>query len=192
MAELLESRTRRLRLRQWRNADRLPFATLNADKRVMEFFPAELTRTESDALAERCQAGIVRRGWGLWAVERLDTYQFVGYVGLETPSAELPCSPCVEVGWRLAHQHWGNGFATEAARAVLNLGFEQLGLHEIVSFTAVRNRRSRAVMERLGMTADVQTFEHPHVNPDNPLRTHCLYRLSREDWRNETECGGVG
>lgn len=179
MAELIELETERLRLRQWRLADREPFAAMNADPRVMEYFPAELTRAESDAIADRCQFLIEERGWGFWAAECKATQEFIGFVGLHTPSAELPFSPCVEVGWRLAFARWGKGFASEAAKEALRVGFHSLGLKEIVSFTAVGNLRSRAVMERLGMR-ESGTFDHPHVPEGLGLRRHCLYRLARE------------
>lgn len=182
MTELIEFDTERLRLRQWCAADRNPFAVLNADPRVMEFYPAPLSRAESDALANRCQALIAERGWGFWAVETIDTQEFVGFVGLHTPVPELPFSPCVEIGWRLAAKHWGKGFATEAARGALRIGFEQLGLPEIVSFASVGNIRSRAVMDRLGMRQTEEMFEHPAIPEGSALRQHCLYRLSRGRW----------
>ena len=181
MTEPIEFDTERLRLRQWCTADREPFAALNADPQVMEFFPALLTRAESDALADRCQTYIENRGWSFWAVETKTTPEFIGFVGLHTPT-DLPFTPCVEVGWRLAAKHWGKGFATEAARGALRVGFERLGLLEIVSFTAIGNIRSRAVMERLGMIDTKETFEHPRIPVGHVLRKHCLYRLSRERW----------
>ncbi len=183
MTEPIEFDTERLRLRQWCAADREPFAALNADPDVMAFFPASLTRAESDALVDRCQALIAERGWGFWAVETSSAREFIGFAGLHTPAPDLPCSPCVEVGWRLAAKHWGRGFATEAARGALRVGFERLGLLEIVSFTPLGNLRSRAVMERLGMQYAKETFEHPAIPVGHGLRKHCLYRLSRERWR---------
>lgn len=182
MAKLIEFNTRRLQLRQWRPEDREPFARLNADPRVMAFFPNPLARAESDAMADRIQVLISERGWGFWAVEVRDVAEFIGFVGLHIPVPELPFSPCVEVGWRLAFEHWGKGYASEAAQGVLRVGFEVLDLPEIVSFAAVVHRRSRAVMGRLGMSEDAETFAHPHVPVDSPLREHCLYRLSREQW----------
>jgi RimJ/RimL family protein N-acetyltransferase len=182
MAEIIEFETDRLRLRQWLATDREPFAALNADPRVMEFFPATLDRATSDAMADYCERLIAERGWGFWAAELKGSGQFIGFIGLHTPSSELPFSPCVEIGWRLAFQHWGKGFASEAANGALQVGFGLLNLPEIVSFTAVRNLRSRAVMERLGMREAATTFEHPHIPVDSPLRLHCLYRLSRDDW----------
>ena len=186
ISEVIEFNTERLRLRQWCAADREPFAALNADPKVMEFFPAPLNRVESDAMADRCQALIAERGWGFWAVEKKSNDEFIGFVGLHTPIPELPFSPCVEVGWRLAAQHWSQGFATEAARSTLRVGFERLGLAEIVAFTPVSNVRSRAVMERLGMCETEETFEHPAIPVDSMLRKHCLYRLPHRQWLANT------
>ncbi len=137
---------------------------------------------DSDGLADRCREKIDTLGWGLWACERKADGSFIGFVGLNVPAADLPFAPCVEIGWRLARGAWGHGFATEAARAALAVGFDRLGLDEIVSFTALTNRRSRAVMERLGMHEDALVFEHPAVAAGHPLRPHCLYRLPRADW----------
>jgi RimJ/RimL family protein N-acetyltransferase len=173
----IELETERLRLRQWKPADCAPFAALNADPKVMEYFPSLLTRESSDGMADRCESLIAERGWGLWAAETKADRAFIGFIGLHIPSADLPFSPCVEVGWRLAFAYWGKGLATEGARAALRVGFERLDLSEIVSFTAVGNRRSRAVMERLGMS-EAGTFEHPQIPEDSALRQHCLYRLA--------------
>lgn len=175
--------TPRLRLRQWRDADYAPFVALNADADVMRYFPAPLTRAESDAMADRCRTLIAGRGWGLWAVERKLDAAFIGFVGLHEPAAALPFSPCVEIGWRLAREAWGAGLATEAARAALAYGFGTLGLDQIVAFTTLENRRSRAVMERLGMRGDAPGFGHPALPPGHPLRPHCLYRLPRAAWQ---------
>ena len=179
--------TPRLRLRQWRDGDLAPFARMNADPRVMEHFPAPLERAVSDAVATRLRDEIAERGWGFWAVEAKDQAgegkgRFIGFTGLRIPAVPLPIGPCVEIGWRLAHEHWGRGYASEAARAALDYGFEVLGLAEIVSFTALRNVRSQAVMQRIGMAHRGEVFEHPGVAPGHPLRSHCLYRLERDDW----------
>lgn len=177
--------TPRLRLRPWTAADRAPFAALNADPEVMEHFPAPLTRAQSDAIADRITSLIDERGWGFWAADGLQdgAPRFMGFVGLHTPAPELPFSPCVEIGWRLARPFWGQGLATEAARLALRVGFELLGQSEIVAFTALRNARSRAVMQRLGMReCPGEAFEHPDVPLGHPVRPHCLYRLRREDW----------
>jgi len=171
----MEFNTEGLRLRPWRASDCEPFAALNADPRVMEFFPAMLDRPASDAAVARCQARIAERGWGLWAAEIRSSTESIGFVGLQVPFARLPFSPCVEIGWRLAFPHWGKGFASEAARGALRIGFEQLQLSEIVSFTAVINRRSRAVMERLGMQEAKTTFQHPNIPEDSPVREHSTH-----------------
>jgi RimJ/RimL family protein N-acetyltransferase len=170
-----ELRTERLVLRGWRESDLAPFAELNADPEVMRHFPALLSRAESDAFAERAAASLGEHSWGLWAVERSGA--FLGFTGLAIPRFEAHFTPAVEIGWRFARSAWGHGYATEAASAVLRFAFGELGLDEVVSFTAVRNRRSRAVMERLGMTHDpAEDFEHPALPEDSPLRRHVLYR----------------
>lgn len=178
----IEFETPRLLLRQWRATDRQPFAALNADPIVMAHFPAPLTREESDEVADLCERFIAERGWGAWATEIKATGEFIGFVGLHIPRDDLPVSPCVEILWRLAHAYWRQGFATEAARGTLRIGFEVLQLPEIVSFTVPSNTRSRAVMERLGMQKDAATFEHPGLPEGHALRTHVNYRLSRDRW----------
>lgn len=182
MTALIEFDTDRLRLRQWRPSDHEPFAALNADPRVMEFFPATLDRKTSDAAAYRYQSQIADHGWGLWAAETRAAGDFIGFVGLQPLSASMPFAPGVEIGWRLAFPHWHRGYASEAARGALQVAFEQLQLEEIVSFTPVINRRSRAVMTRLGMLEVPVTFQHPNVPTGNALRPHCLYRLTRGQW----------
>ncbi len=179
MLRPIEFSTERLHLRQWQASDREPFAQMNADPRVMEFFPNLLDRASSDALADRIEGKIRDRGWGWWATEIRETQEFIGFVGLNVPAVELPFSPCVEVGWRLAFPYWGKGYATEAATEALRIGFEVLQLDEIVSFTALQNQRSRAVMERLQMREMPGTFLHPSLPSDHPLAEHCLYKLSR-------------
>lgn len=186
---VIELDTPRLRLRRWRTADRQPFAALNADPKVMEFFPAPLARAESDALADRFEAAFELQGWGFWAVESKAGGDFLGFVGLAVPRADLPFSPCVEIGWRLGREHWGQGYASEAARAALNAGFEQLGLAQIVSFAVLANRRSRAVMERIGMADTGEDFDHPALAVDSPLRRHCLYRITRAQWAGGEDSG---
>jgi ribosomal-protein-alanine N-acetyltransferase len=171
--------TARLRLRPWRDADLEPFAALNADPRVMEFFPKQLSREQSDAVATRIRIHFVQHGFGLWAVELPASAPFIGFVGLSVPSFEAHFTPCIEVGWRLAYEHWGRGLASEAARAALEFGFSSLGLAEIVSFTTRTNQRSMRVMERIGMTRRPEDdFNHPALAEDHPLRRHVLYRTS--------------
>lgn len=171
-------------LRQWRTADREPFAVMNGDPAVMEHFPHTLTRTESDAFALRLERGLERDGYGLWALEIPGEAPFAGLVGLMDVEEEMPFAPGVEVGWRLARAHWGRGFAAEAATASIAYGFETLALREIVAFTAVSNERSRRLMERLGMSRNpADDFAHPMLAPAHPLSAHVLYRIKRGHWR---------
>jgi ribosomal-protein-alanine N-acetyltransferase len=175
-----ELSTKRLLLRRWRPADREPFAALNADLRVVEFLPAPLTREESDRLADRIEGHFAERGFGLWAIEAPGVAPFVGFVGLSVPRFEAHFTPCVEIGWRLAAEHWGQGYATEAARAAAAFAFGVLQLPEIVSFTVPANLRSRRVMEKLGMTQDPrEDFDHPALPAGHRLERHVLYRLPR-------------
>lgn len=166
-----------LLLRPWQASDLAPFAALNADPQVMRYFPAPLSREESDRLATDIQARLSAQGWGLWAVSVLKGDSFIGFVGLNIPTDNLPCNPCVEIGWRLAAAHWGQGYATEAAALVARYAFRQLHLQEIVAFTAEINRPSRRVMEKIGMCHHDEYFDHPALPTDSPLRRHVLYRL---------------
>jgi RimJ/RimL family protein N-acetyltransferase len=177
-------RTERLVLRGWRDADRGPYAAMNADPRVMEHFPGTMSRAESDAHVDRICGHFDERGYGLWAVEVPGEAGFIGFVGLSVPRFEAHFTPAVEVGWRLAAEWWGRGYAAEAAREAVRFGFADAGLAEIVSFTPPVNERSQAVMRRLGMTHDpADDFDHPALPPGHRLRRHVLYRLSREDWQ---------
>jgi RimJ/RimL family protein N-acetyltransferase len=174
----------RLTLRPWREEDLEPFAELNADAQVMEYLLRQLTRPESDALADRMREQFRETGFGWWAVEAPGVAGFIGAVGLSVPAYSAAFTPCVEIGWRLARAHWGRGYAHEAARAVLAFGFEQAGLNEIVAITVPDNHRSRALMARLGMVRALgEDFDHPLVPAGHRLVRHVLYRLSKEEWR---------
>jgi RimJ/RimL family protein N-acetyltransferase len=166
-------RTERLLLRRWIDGDREPFAALNADPVVMEHLPAPLSREESDSFADRVETGFSERGWGLWAVEVERC--FVGFTGLSVPTFEADFLPAVEVGWRFARSAWGNGYATEAAKASLRYGFEELGLEQVISFTATTNFASERVMQRIGMVRTGE-FDHPVLPEGHRLRRHVLYR----------------
>lgn len=184
MHEIPNLSTDRLLLREWREEDLPEFARMNADPRVMEYFTGMLTREESDALVGRLRQHWQERGFGLWAVEVRGGAPFIGFVGLMVPRFEAHFTPCVEIGWRLAAEHWGKGHATEGARAALAFGFEQHGLDEIVSFTTVANQRSRRVMECLGMRRNpADDFNRETIPVGHPVRPHVLYRLSRASWR---------
>jgi RimJ/RimL family protein N-acetyltransferase len=175
-------RTARLLLRRWRETDQAPFAVLNADPMVAEYFPDRLTRAQSDDLIASIEAGFAARGYGLWALEVRATGEFVGFTGLAVPSFNAHFTPAVEVGWRLAPSAWGKGYATEAGLASIAFGFRDVGLDEIVSFTSAANIRSRAVMERIGMTHDpADDFDHPELEETDLLRPHVLYRITAAD-----------
>jgi RimJ/RimL family protein N-acetyltransferase len=185
---MTELDTPRLRLRRWRDEDRAPFAALNADPVVMEHFPSTLSRAASDAFLDRIQAALEEHGWGLWAVEVRDSGSFIGFVGLNPATFDAPFTPAIEVGWRLAREHWGNGYATEGARAAVDYGFAELALDEIVSFTMHANLRSRRLMARLGMQRDpADDFDNPNVPVGHPIRPHVLYRLDRDSWKRNAQ-----
>jgi RimJ/RimL family protein N-acetyltransferase len=178
--------TARLRLRRWLDRDRLAFAAMNADPRVMTYYPSVWSPEESDAAVERIAAHFARHGFGLWAVEIPDVTSFAGYIGLSIPTFDTHFTPCVEIGWRLAADRWRQGYATEGARAVLAIGFDQLQLDEIVSFTATGNLASRRVMEKIGMTRNpADDFDHPAIAMGQPLRRSVLYRLARGHYRQQ-------
>ena len=170
--------TERLILRDWREEDAAPFATMNADARVMEFFPKPLIRSESDASMAGIRAFLLDHGYGLYAAEEKSTGAFLGFIGLSRVPFEAPFTPATEIGWRLARTAWGSGYATEGARAVLSDSFARLKFRELVSFTAEWNMRSRGVMEKIGMRHDPDgSFLHPLLPPEHKLARHVLYRV---------------
>ncbi len=182
--------TERLVLRAFTDADRAPFAAMNADPEVMAWMSRRLERAQSDALLARIGDRWAADGFGLWAIERRVDAAFLGFAGLAATSFTAPFTPAIEVGWRLARAAWGHGYATEAGAAALRFGFEVLGVAEIVSFTAGGNVRSRRVMERLGMEHDpADDFDYPLVAADHPVRRQVLYRLRRDDWVARTASG---
>lgn len=178
----IEFDTPRLALRVWQHRHRAPFAAMNADAEVMRFFPAPLSAEQTNAGIDIWCQQFAENGWSNWAVELLATREFIGFIGLSVPRRQLPFSPCVEIGWRLKRAAWRQGYATEGAKACLRVGFEQLGLDEIVSFTTLGNLPSIAVMKRIGMHRAQADFEHPAVPEGNPLRRHCLYKIRRTQW----------
>ncbi|HVY20851.1 MAG TPA: GNAT family N-acetyltransferase [Bauldia sp.] len=176
--------TERLKLRDWTDADREPFAALNADPRVMEFFPTRLDRGTSDALTATIRTNLTRDGYGLYATELKETGEFIGFVGLARPNFEARFMPAIEIGWRLSRRSWGQGLASEAAAAVRDHAFANLGLEALVSFTAEWNQPSRRVMEKIGMTHDpADDFIHPKLPAGHKLAPHVLYRISRRQWQ---------
>ncbi|MDN5561941.1 RimJ/RimL family protein N-acetyltransferase [Psychrobacter immobilis] len=181
--------TERLYLRQWQASDFAVFAEINADPEVMKYFPKLLTPKVSDIIASKCQQLIANQGWGLWAVSLKDstkTYDdFIGFVGLNDTHADMSFAPAVEIAWRLHKDYWGQGYATEAARAALNFAFTELSLDEVVSFTAVINKRSQLIMERIGMMDTRANFYHPALDPNHRLAEHVLYNMTRQQWENQ-------
>jgi RimJ/RimL family protein N-acetyltransferase len=175
-----ELTTERLLMRRWRQADREPFAAMNADPDVMRHFPSVLERAASDAFLDRLEARFDTQGFGLWALERRDTGDLIGFAGLNPMPPGVPHAGGMEVGWRLATSAWGQGFATEAGRAAVDLAFGPLGFDELWSMTAVSNLPSQRVMQRLGMTLSTH-FEHPAVPEDSPVRPHVLYGLRKQE-----------
>ena len=151
---------------------------MNADPRVMEFFPDVLTREESDELIENIESHFDNRGFGLFATELKADKKFIGFIGLHVASFQAHFTPCVEIGWRIAAPYWGKGLATEGSREVVRYAFEWLRLESLVSFTVPENVASRRLMEKLGMTRDpAEDFDHPKLPPGHRLRRHVLYRL---------------
>ncbi|MBI3230811.1 MAG: GNAT family N-acetyltransferase [Burkholderiales bacterium] len=185
LSHIAELKTARLHLRPWQASDHAPFAALNADPEVMRYFPATLDSAASAAFIHNTHQHFARYGWGLWAVEILhgpDAGDFIGFVGLSVPKRQFAFSPCVEIGWRLAQRYWRRGYASEAARTVLEFGFKELDLAEIVSFTSVLNVPSRAVMEKIGLHNQQQDFDHPALPDGHALQRHCLYALQKSAW----------
>jgi RimJ/RimL family protein N-acetyltransferase len=176
-------RTERLVLRHWHNSDRQAFARLNADARVMEFMPSVLSEQESNSLVDRIEAHFHEHSFGLFAAEIRSGTCFIGYIGLSVPTFHAAFTPCVEIGWRLAREYWGQGLATEGAREIVRYAFEELNLQELVSFTAPANARSLGVMKKIGMTHDPKDdFDHPRLPVGHTLRRHVLYRLGHSTW----------
>ncbi|HAP78208.1 MAG TPA: GNAT family N-acetyltransferase [Acidimicrobiaceae bacterium] len=184
-----EVRTERLLLRGWQETDKPAYASLNGDPEVMRHFPTPLTVEQSDEMVDRMRGHWASHGFGLWAVERLDTGQFIGFTGLAMPGWSNV--PLVEVGWRLSREHWGLGFAPEAARASLAFGFEHVALpaDEIVSFTTTKNFKSQRVMQKIGMRHDpTRDFDHPLL-PHWHEKAHVFYVIDREMWRVQQGSG---
>lgn len=177
--------TSRLILRNWTKEDMEPFAALNQDPRVMEFFPGLISRQDSDQFVKIVSDHISDFGWGFWAASLIETGEFIGFIGLKNVSFTAHFIPAVEVGWRLAFKHWGKGYATEGAKAALKYAFETLQLGEVVSFTTTQNIRSRHVMEKIGMHHDPKDdFDHPKLSEGHPLRRHVLYRLKNNQYKS--------
>jgi RimJ/RimL family protein N-acetyltransferase len=177
-------RSERLLLRRWTDEDRDVLAQIHADPVVMRYRPAPLSRDQSDAVIDETEESFDTDGFGLWALERLEDGRLLGFTGFGTSDFDAPFCPAVDIGWTLARDVWGHGYATEGAVVALNYAFDQLRLDEVVAHTTEGNERSRAVMHRLGMTHDpADDFDAPWYRPDHTRRRFVLYRLERSDWR---------
>lgn len=177
-------KTERLILRPWREEDLEPFAQLNADPRVMEYFPSVKSYEETSEEFGLIRGGFETIGWGFWAASLIESGQFIGFIGLKNVGFTANFTPAVEIGWRLAHEYWGRGYATEGAKASLKYGFETLQLDEIVSFTPTQNKRSQNVMQKIGMTHyPEKDFDHPRLSEGHWLRRHVLYQIKQNEWR---------
>lgn len=183
MDNIVELKTERLLLRQWKDEDVVLFSKMNADPMVMEYYPSTLDEEQSDTMANKIKSLIAEKGWGFWAVELHNEKRFIGFVGLHEPTYELPVTPCVEIGWRLDKNYWGKGYATEAANESLKFAFEELELNEVYSFASVANEKSWRVMQRLGMKNTHSNFEHPIIPENHPLREHVLYKITKEQYK---------
>lgn len=178
--------TKRLILRQWGDEDLEPFAKLNADPRVMEFFPSVKTFEESSKEYEAILEHFKKHSYGWWAVSEINQSNFIGFIGLRYIDFPAAFTPAIEIAWRLAYEYWGKGYATEGAKAALAYGFETLQLPEIVSFTAVQNTRSIRIMEKIGMHHDPKDdFDHPKLPKEHKLNRHVLYRLEASEWQQQ-------
>jgi RimJ/RimL family protein N-acetyltransferase len=175
---VVEINTERLIMRGWRESDLAPWAAMNADPQVRQYLGPVLTFEQASAWVLNFQDDLDRDGFGFWAVQVRASGEFIGFTGLGTVDDEMPFTG-IEIGWRLARPAWGHGYATEAARAALQYGFDIMGLPEIVAVTMARNLRSQAVMRRIGMTTDpAEDFDDPDVD-ESSLRRHVVYRKLR-------------
>ncbi|MBJ8554065.1 GNAT family N-acetyltransferase [Acinetobacter bereziniae] len=172
--------TEHLILRQWKESDYLPFINMGKDPEVMKYFPKNLTEDESIKIIQTVTEILNRNKWGIWAVELKENHKFIGFIGLHDQPLQFDFSPCVEIAWRLAKEYWGNGYATEGAKAVLQYAFNVLDLDKIVSFTAITNKSSEAVMKKIGMTK-VKEFNHPEFSLAPHLEKHILYEVTKLD-----------
>ena len=185
MKKIYELDTERLKLRQWKVEDYLPFSIMSRDEEVMKYFPSTLTCLESNEIANKCRFLISIQGWGFWAVEEKETGNFIGFVGLNQPVYDLPFGTCIEIGWRLDKKYWGKGYAFEAAEKVLDFAFRELNLKEIYAFTSILNKKSYTLMKRLGMKNTKNNFSHPLVPLKHRLSEHLLYKITNQEYKKE-------
>ena len=174
----------RLGFRLWKDDDSMIFSRMNADSKVMQYFPGILNEKESDQFIERIMEHFKEHGYGLWAVDLKETHEFIGFIGFYTAKFESDFTPCVEIGWRLDHRFWNKGYATEGAIKCLDYGFNRLGLNEIFSFTSEINKPSINVMKKIGLV-EQGVFQHPNISEESPLRPHVLYKIDKNIYNNK-------
>jgi ribosomal-protein-alanine N-acetyltransferase len=172
--------TQRLVFRDWKEQDILEFRIMNKDIRVMKYFTQTLTDQETDRFYNIIKDEFTNYGYGLYAVETKTNSEFIGFIGFHWANFNAQFTPCIEIGWRLKYEAWGNGYATEGAKACLKYGFEKLKFNKIYSFTSKINGQSESVMKKIGMVK-IEDFEHPNIIEGNPLREHVLYSISLSD-----------
>lgn len=175
--------TERLILREWKKSDHEKFARINHDPLIMEYFPRTLDAKDTDKLVERFQKHFKKYGYGFYALELKESGEFIGFVGINHVEIDVPFKPAVEIAWRLDYEYWGQGYATEAAQAVLRHAFSELGLKEVVAYTVFDNNRAIHIIEKLGMKRDPKgDFSYPKLPDDHPMSRHVLYRLKQKDF----------
>lgn len=182
MSKKYEFESERLGFRQWIDEDRIPFAKINSNQEVMKYFTKQLTEEESDKFIERISEHFKVHGYGLWAVEIKESSQFIGFIGFYTATFESAFTPCIEIGWRLDHNFWNMGYATEGAKKCLEFGLNKLGLVDIYSFTSQINEPSIRVMKKIGLI-EMGTFPHSNIDDDNPLKPHVLYKIDKARYK---------
>lgn len=181
-----EFETERLGFRRWKEEDKIPFAKMNANKEVMKYFLHELSRKQSDEFVDKINNHFKQYGFGLWAVELKETREFIGFIGFFKATFQSHFTPCIEIGWRLDSRYWNKGYATEGAKACLEYGFDTLGFEDIYSFTSQINKPSINVMKKIGLK-QVDTFNHPRIENDNPLSLHVLYKIDKVSFKGRRE-----
>ena len=182
---MINIKTNRLLLRQWRDTDLEQFVAINQDPKVMRYLPKVLSHDEVQQMISKMKLSITKNGYGFYACEEKSSALCIGFIGLNKPSFKAHFTPCVEIGWRLGSQYWNQGYATEGAKAVLDFGFHELSFPEIVSFTVPNNKASIRVMEKIGLIlSPKESFLHPLLPQNHKLSKHVLYRLKKSEYKN--------
>ncbi len=169
----------RLGFRNWQKEDLIPFIKMNSDVELMKYFPKILSPEETKIFFKRIGAHFNENSFGLWAVDKLETNDFIGFIGFMIPGFEAYFTPCVEIGWRLKREEWNQGLASEGANRCLYFGFEKYGFSTVYSFTSISNQASERVMQKIGMEKDGE-FDHPYLENGHQLSRHVIYKISAD------------